>query len=115
MGKNPRDRQAYVGTKMRQIREALELSQNGIVERLQLPPKYNRKLISNYENDHRDPPLIVLLAYAREAGICLDVIADDEVELPKKLPATPVHRPVTLTRTKSPQRKRKPRKSTKSG
>ncbi|HEY6805437.1 MAG TPA: helix-turn-helix transcriptional regulator [Pyrinomonadaceae bacterium] len=115
MGKNPRDKQVHVGTKMKQIRDALELSQNGILERLQLPPKYTRKLISNYENDHREPPLIVLLAYAREAGVCLDVIANDEVELPRKLPATPVHRPATLTRIKSPQKKRKTTRATRAG
>jgi transcriptional regulator with XRE-family HTH domain len=113
MGKSPRDRQTHLATKLKQIRDALELSQNAMVERLELPPKITRKLISNYENDHREPPLFVLLAYAREAGVCLDVIVDDEVELPKKLPATPVHRPVTLIRIKSSRPKRKSVKSTK--
>jgi transcriptional regulator with XRE-family HTH domain len=110
MGKNPRTKQEFLGTKLRQIRDALQLSQAQIVQRLQLPEKFTRSSISNYEMDEREPPLFVLLAYAREAGVCLDVIVDDEVELPKDLPATPVHRPVAITRSKSRKTKTRTRK-----
>jgi transcriptional regulator with XRE-family HTH domain len=110
MGKNPRRKQDLIGTKLRQIRDALELSQAQIAQRLQLPENFTRSIISNYENDEREPPFFVLLAYAREAGVCLDVIVDDDVELPKDLPATPVHRPVAITRSKSRKAKARGKK-----
>jgi transcriptional regulator with XRE-family HTH domain len=110
MGKNPRRKQDLIGTKLRQIRDALELSQAQIAVRLQLPEKFTRTNISNYENDEREPPLFVLLAYAREAGVCLDVIVDDEIELPTDLPATPVHRPIAITRSKSRKKTSRTRK-----
>jgi transcriptional regulator with XRE-family HTH domain len=91
MGKYPRRKQKRLGEKLRQIRETLELSQSEILWRLGLSEDYSRTIISNYEQDHREPPLFVLLEYARLAGVCLDAIVDDDVEVPKTLPATPKH------------------------
>jgi transcriptional regulator with XRE-family HTH domain len=48
--------------------------------------------ISEYELGKREPPLIVLLKYAEIAGVCLDVLANDKLDLPNKLPAKPKHR-----------------------
>ena len=45
---------------------------------------YNR--ISDYELGKRVPPLPVVLEYARAAGIHLEDIVDDELDLPEKLP-----------------------------
>ena len=42
--------------------------------------------ISEYERGKREPSLWVLLAYAREAGIHLEDLVDDEIDLPAKLP-----------------------------
>jgi len=47
--------------------------------------------VSGYERGEREPPLPVLLMYARLAGVCLDVLVDDEQDLPDKLPAKPKH------------------------
>ena len=71
-----------------QIRTALELSQTGIVSRLdyQESPLYPAQ-ISNFEQGKREPPLQLLLAYARLANIPLDILADDKLDLPAKLPA----------------------------
>lgn len=96
MGKYPRRKQLRLGEKLRQIRETLELSQNEILWHLGLNEEYSRNIISNYEKDHREPPLFVLLEYARLAGICLDAIVDDDVDLPKRLPATTKHRGVKI-------------------
>jgi transcriptional regulator with XRE-family HTH domain len=41
--------------------------------------------IDDYEKDRRVPPLQVVLAYARVAGITMEQIADDNLDLPKKL------------------------------
>ena len=97
MGKYPRRKQKRLGEKLRQIRETLNLSQNEILWRLGLSEDYSRTIISNYEQDHREPPLYVLLQYARLAGVCLDAIVDDDVDLPKTLPATPKHRGVKIS------------------
>jgi transcriptional regulator with XRE-family HTH domain len=41
----------------------------------------NRASISGYERGEREPPLPVLLKYARLAGISTDSLIDDEVGL----------------------------------
>jgi transcriptional regulator with XRE-family HTH domain len=91
MGKYPRQKQKRVGEKLRQIREVLGLSQSDIVREFDLPENYQRGMISNYENDHREPPLFILLSYAKLSGVCLDEIVDDEVDLPKVLPVKGRH------------------------
>lgn len=40
----------------------------------------------------REPSLIVLLRYARLAGVSMDVLADDGLDLPARLPAKPKYR-----------------------
>ena len=94
MGKNPRRRQRHLPDKLRQIRESLELSQNQILWRMGLGEELTRNIISNYEQGHREPPLHVLLQYAHLAGVCLDVLVDDDLEMPKRLPSVPKHRGV---------------------
>lgn len=41
----------------------------------------NRASISGYERGEREPPLPVLLKYARLVGISTDLLIDDEVRL----------------------------------
>ena len=74
-----------LGEKLLQIRLALGLSQDGMLERLGLAEKYFRSRISAYELGNREPPLPVLLRYARTVGISTDVLIDDELDLPAKL------------------------------
>jgi hypothetical protein len=62
-----------------------------MVKHLGLENQILRSNISSYEIGDREPPLYVLLKYARLAGVCLDVIVDDEIHLPGHLPATPDH------------------------
>jgi hypothetical protein len=40
----------------------------------------------------REPSLPLLLKYARIAGICVDDLIDDELDLPEKLPSKPKHK-----------------------
>jgi transcriptional regulator with XRE-family HTH domain len=91
MGKHPRPKQAHLGEKLLQIRRSLDLSQNGILRHLGLEDILSRTIISNYELGEREPPLYVLLRYARAAGVCLDSIVDDDLDLPGKLPGIPKH------------------------
>ena len=83
---NARPRPARLAEKLLQIRLALGLSQTEMLKRLGLEGmKYAR--ISEYEQGIREPSLLTLLEYSRVAGIHLEVLADDELDLPAKLPA----------------------------
>ena len=72
--------------KLRQIRLALGLSQTEMLRRLGLEEEMLYARISEYENGQREPSLLTLLAYSRVAGVHMEDIADDEVDLPDKLP-----------------------------
>jgi transcriptional regulator with XRE-family HTH domain len=95
MGRTPRRKQRRLGKKLRQIRLKLKLSQSEIVWHMGLSKELARNNVSNYEQDKREPSLYVLLRYARLAGLCLDVIVDDDQGIPKKLPSIPIHDSVT--------------------
>lgn len=92
MGRSARRKQKRLGVKLREIRLALGLSQNAMIVRLGLTDELLRNRISEYELGQREPPLYVLLEYGRVAGVSLDVLADDKLDLPKKLPANAHHR-----------------------
>ena len=81
-----RPRPDRLAAKLRQIREALDLSQTQMLVRLGLEDSMDYSRISQYENNEREPSLITLVAYARVAGIHLETIADDLQDLPDKLP-----------------------------
>ena len=92
MGKRARMKQRHLASKLALIRRALELSQSEMLKRLGFEKELDYKRISEYERGRNEPPLAVLLAYARAAGVCVDVLIDDQQELPKKIPGTPRHR-----------------------
>ena len=47
--------------------------------------------ISRFETGKREPPFIVLLNYARVAGVPTEVLLDDELDLPEKIPGSAPH------------------------
>lgn len=77
-----------LGPKLLQIRLALGLSQGEMVKRLdyQDSPLYPAQL-SNFEQGKREPTLMLLLAYARAAGVSVEQLIDDKLDLPTILPA----------------------------
>jgi transcriptional regulator with XRE-family HTH domain len=85
MGKASRERPERLSKKLLQIRLSLGLSQNEILVKLGLADKIDRSSISGYEIGKREPALITLLKYARLAGVHMDVLVDDEMDLPKRL------------------------------
>lgn len=87
MGRASRPKPIHLGEKLLRIRRALGLSQDGMVARLPESDTLTSASISAYELSQREPPLPVLLEYARMANVYLDVLADDELELPVRLPA----------------------------
>jgi transcriptional regulator with XRE-family HTH domain len=87
MGRTSREKPARLADKLLRIREALELSQSEILSRLGLSDRLNRDDVSKYERGAREPSLPVLLRYARAVNISTDVLIDDELDLPARLPA----------------------------
>ena len=83
---NARPRPRRLAAKLRQIRERLGLSQTQMLARLSLEDNMHYGRISQYENDDREPALKTLLAYARVAGVYLEDIVDDDIDLPARLP-----------------------------
>jgi transcriptional regulator with XRE-family HTH domain len=81
-----RFRTQRLGEKLRQIRDALGLSQSEMLRRLGFEDDIWYTQISAYEMGRREPPLSILLEYARAAGVSIDVLADDKLDLPAKLP-----------------------------
>jgi transcriptional regulator with XRE-family HTH domain len=81
-----------LGEKLRQIRDALGLSQTEMLKHLGFEDDIWYTQISSYELGRREPPLMILLQYARIAGVCLEVLADDDLDLPARLPRTPKHK-----------------------
>ena len=91
MGQARRRRPARLAQKLRQIRERLGLSQDGMVDCLGLRASLTRERISAYEKGDREPSLPTLLRYAKAAGVWMDVLVDDELDLPERLPCIPKH------------------------
>lgn len=87
MGKAVRQRPVHLAEKLLHIRKALGLSQNGMIRRMGLADEIVQADISTYEIDQREPPLKVLLAYARAANVAVEALIDDELSLPDELPS----------------------------
>jgi transcriptional regulator with XRE-family HTH domain len=88
---NPRPKPERLAEKLLQIRSALGLSQTEMLKRLGLEESMKYARISEYETGIREPSLTTLLQYARAAGVCADVLIDDEQDLPAKIPSKPKH------------------------
>ena len=80
---------AHLGRKLRSIRLSLGLSQNGILRRLDLDDELTQAEWSAYERGVRIPSLPVLLMIADLAGVWMDVLVNDDLDLPEVIPATP--------------------------
>jgi transcriptional regulator with XRE-family HTH domain len=90
MGQSRRPQPARLASKLRGVRMLLNLSQEQIAERLKhvkSPPQPGH--ISEFERGKREPSLLVLVAYARLSGTSVDILVNDELDLPEKLPANP--------------------------
>jgi transcriptional regulator with XRE-family HTH domain len=78
-------RPARLPAKLLQVREALGLSQSEMLKRLGYEADMVAARISEFELGKNEPPLPVLLAYARAAHVYVDVLIDDEMDLPVRL------------------------------
>ena len=86
MGTKARQKPERLAEKLVQIRTALGLSQNEMIKRLNAEDVMTQNIISNYELGKREPPLLILLRYSRVAGVHMEALIDDELDLPGNLP-----------------------------
>jgi len=98
-----RPRPQRLAEKLLQVRTAFGLSQTEMYKRLGVEDLIDYTKISTYELGKREPPLIILLQYARVANVYVEALIDDELDLPENLPSP----------TKSEGIRRKPGRSSK--
>ncbi|HEX3557744.1 MAG TPA: helix-turn-helix transcriptional regulator [Pyrinomonadaceae bacterium] len=91
MGKSARRKPKRLAEKLVLIRTALGLSQSEMLRHLEAEDQIDYTAISKYELGRNEPSLIILLQYARAANVSTDVLIDDALDLPAKLPAKPKH------------------------
>ncbi|HST54150.1 MAG TPA: helix-turn-helix transcriptional regulator [Pyrinomonadaceae bacterium] len=96
-----RPRPKRLAKKLLQIRRALGLSQSELHSRLGVEDDIPFSRISKYELGHNEPPLMILLQYARVANVYMEALVDDDLDLPDKLPSP--------TKSEGVRRKPKPR------
>jgi len=89
MGYKARRRPAKLGKKLARIRKELGLSQNEMIRRLGFTDELRQSHISGFELGTREPSLNVLLRYARVAGVTMETLVDDHLDLPKHLASQP--------------------------
>jgi transcriptional regulator with XRE-family HTH domain len=84
MGSARRWKPLRLSAKLRVIRRNLHLSQGEIVEALEAADRIDRRDISAFERGVREPPLPILLRYARLAKVSVETLIDDKLTLPAK-------------------------------
>lgn len=86
MGRSRRPSPKLLAPKLLTIRKYLHITQEQMVERLDYKetPLFPGH-ISEYERGRREPPLEVLLRYARLVNVPMEVLVDDKLRLPARL------------------------------
>jgi transcriptional regulator with XRE-family HTH domain len=86
--RHPRPQPDRLAEKLRQLRSQLGYTLEEMAQALsrvkKSPP--DKSHIHRFEAGIREPSLLVLLEYSRITRVSLEVLVDDEMELPKKLP-----------------------------
>src|SRR5437763_964603 len=106
MGRRARHIPERLPQKLIRIREALGLTQQEMLERLDLPGEILQTSISQYERGKIEPPIFVLLRYAEVANVWLEVLVRDNLDLPAKLPSHVKHVGIPYSQIKKKIRKR---------
>lgn len=85
--RHPRPQPDRLAKKLRQLRillgYTLEEMAQALADVKKSPP--NKSHIHRFESGLREPSLLVLLGYSRVAGVSLEILVDDELDLPTKL------------------------------
>lgn len=83
MGKASVRKPAKLAEKRLIIRNKLNLSQSELIRSLGFDDEITQSQVSAFERCSRLPSLLLLLCYARLAGVSTDVLIDDELDLPE--------------------------------
>jgi transcriptional regulator with XRE-family HTH domain len=103
---NARPKPKRLAEKLLQIRNALGLSQQQLHKRLGVEDLIEYNELSKYELGKREPILKILLQYARLAGVPTEVLIDDDLDLPERLPDTAKHEEIKRRYASSHKSKR---------
>jgi transcriptional regulator with XRE-family HTH domain len=83
MGRSYRSRPKRLADKLKAIRLQLGLTQSDMVKALAVKDEPLRPAsISGYELGQREPPLLVLLRYAKLGGCTMEDLVDDKIKWP---------------------------------
>lgn len=96
MGQRPREKPEHLPAKLLAIRQHFKLSQSQIAKRLGFKVSYAR--VSEYEHGVREPSLLTLLSYSQLAGVHMETLVNDKINLARFRD--------TLMRLPHPQRRR---------
>jgi transcriptional regulator with XRE-family HTH domain len=105
MGTARRERPTRLPVKLRQIRISLGFTQEQMADKLGMvkaPPRPGH--VSEFEQGKREPSLPVLLMYSRVAGVPVEMLIDDEQDLPDHLPANSVTWIIKQGQVRQPRR-----------
>jgi transcriptional regulator with XRE-family HTH domain len=91
MGRGAREKPRRLAEKLLHIRTSLGISQSEMLRRLGAADRMDYYRISEFESGKGEPSLLVLLQYARVAGVSMESLADDKMNLPDKLPGKAKH------------------------
>jgi transcriptional regulator with XRE-family HTH domain len=87
MGQGKKQRPQKLGAKLTSIRASLGITQDEVAKRLKslgADTTIHSGYIGDFETtDKREPGLLTLFAYSKLSGISVNLLIDDEVELPK--------------------------------
>jgi transcriptional regulator with XRE-family HTH domain len=87
MGTARRPQPKHLPAKLLKIRQLLGLTQEQMASRLKhIKPSPQPGQVSRFEQGKREPSLLLLLEYARMAKVSTDVLIDDELDMPERLP-----------------------------
>jgi transcriptional regulator with XRE-family HTH domain len=102
MGTARRPQPKRLPAKLLKIRQLLGLTQEQMAAQLNhIKPSPQPGQVSRFEQGKREPSLLLLLEYARIAGVSTDVLIDDELDVPERLPS--VLKSGRVRRRRSPQ------------
>lgn len=79
MPPHARPRPKHLAAKLLAIRQHLQLSESQLAKRLEL--KLSPCRISKYEHAAKEPNLMVLLRYSEIAGVHMETLVNDQIDL----------------------------------
>ncbi len=86
MGQKRRPQPARLPEKLLKIRTLLGLSQEQMADRLKhIPSPPHPGAISRIETGQREPNLLLLLEISRIAGLPMEYLVDDRLDIPERL------------------------------